>query len=642
MGFERKSFRWSESMRANISPLKIVFIYTIFATLWILFSDHVVEYFVSDISLTTALQTYKGLFFILITSSILYWLIKAKILQIISIQKKLKEHKQRLEYVIFGANLGYWDWDYVNHKHIVNDTWLSFLGLKREDIENIDMDWLERIYPEDRLISKNAVENTIKHNLPYVIEFRMRHRDGHWVWIEGSGAVVERDDKGAPLRLAGTHRDISSRKNAQKEMLFLALNDPLTQLPNRIHLKQELEKRLREEPNLCFLFLDLDHFKTINDMYGHTMGDNVIQMVAKRLKSALGVSDFIARVGGDEFVILTRDSIHADTLCEKLIKSLEVLLVIEDEQFKIGVSIGVACSPRNGDTFEILFKNADTAMYEAKNSLHKRYVFYTTSMTDQLLEVTKLDTELKRAIENDEFVMYYQPQINLLTNKIIGVEALVRWQHPTKGLLLPYSFIGRSEETRQIILLGLLIFKKSLQQIKQWQEKACFDGMIAINISSVQIEEDDFVEKIERIRHEIGINTQRIELEITESCFMNNLKQVSQTLRKLEKLGYKISIDDFGTGYSSLSYLKQLPLHKLKIDRSFIKDLPYDKNDQAISKAIIVLGKTLQLEVLAEGVETQEQKAFLIENKCDSMQGYFFAKPMHSEACEELFVKTNF
>ena len=258
-------------------------------------------------------------------------------------------------------------------------------------------------------------------------------------------------------------------------------------------------------------------------------------------------------------------------------------------------------------------------------------------MTEQLLNISKLDNELKHAIENDEFVVYYQPQINLHTNRMIGLEALVRWQHPVEGIIPPNNFIGRAEETRLIISLGLLVFKKSLMQMKKWDEQAFFDGVMAINISSVQIEEENFVESIEVIRQEIGINAQRIELEVTESCFMNNPDQVSKTLQKLENLGYKISIDDFGTGYSSLSYLKQLPLHKLKIDRSFIRDLPHDTDDQAISKAIIALGKTLELEVLAEGVETEEQKAFLIENRCDSMQGYLFAKPLSAEVLEATF-----
>lgn len=625
-------------MRSRISPFRIVLIYALFATLWIFFSDHAVEYFVDNVTVFATLSTYKGFFFVLITSLFLYGLIKAKITQIESMQKKLKENEQRLEYVIHGADLGYWDWDYVHDTHIVNDRWLSFLGLVREDIHEEVTDWSERIHPDDKIIAQRAIENTIRNNKPYIIEFRMRHSDGHWVWIEGSGAVVERDEKtGVPLRLAGTHRDISNRKNTQKEILFLALNDPLTKLPNRVYLKQELEKRLLDELELCFLFLDLDRFKTINDMYGHTTGDKVIQVVAERLKASLNELDFIARVGGDEFVILSSDSLHVKTLSERLLQSLEAPIEIGFEQFRVSASMGIACSPKDGKSFETLFRNADTAMYEAKKSLQKSCVFYTKSMTEQLLNISKLDNDLKHAVENDEFVIFYQPQINLFTNKMIGLEALVRWQHPVEGMIPPNNFIPRTEETRLIIPLGLLIFKKALEQMKRWQEKGFFDGILAINISSVQIEEEDFVEKIEAIRQEIGVSALNIELEVTESCFMNFPEHVSKTLQKLETVGYKISIDDFGTGYSSLSYLKQLPLDKLKIDRSFIKDLPYDKDDQAISKAIIALGKTLNLEVLAEGVETEEQKAFLIENRCDSMQGFLFAKPLSAEVLEATF-----
>ena len=629
-------------MRFSMDPLRIVIIYAIFSALWIYFSDHAVEYFVDNVAVFASLSTYKGFFFIIITSSILYGLIKAKILQIESMQKKLKEREQRLEYVIQGASLGYWDWDYVNHKHVVNDTWLSFLGLKRDDIHEMDTDWTERIHPDDRLIAQNAVENTIKHDQPYVIEFRMRHADGHWVWIEGSGAVVERDDQGKPLRLAGTHRDISDRKNAQKDMLFLALNDPLTKLPNRVYLREELEKRLMTEHSLAFIFLDLDRFKTINDMYGHTLGDKIIQAVAERFISCLDETDFLSRVGGDEFVILTNGHLHVEDLCEKLAQSLEMPFKFVEEDFKISVSMGVACYPQDGHDFESLFKNADIAMYEAKKiNSKKSHAFYALSMTERLLNASTLDNDLKRAIENDEFVIYFQPQINLQTNKLIGLEALVRWQHPTNGFIMPGQFIARSEETRLIIQLGALIFKKAVQQIKRWQEQKLFDGIIAINISSVQIEDEQFVDKIEAIREEVGISALTIELEVTESCFMNNPDQFAKTLQRLENLGYKISIDDFGTGYSSLSYLKQLPLHKLKIDRSFIKDLPDDKDDQAISKAIIALGKTLDLEVLAEGVETEDQRAFLIANGCDSMQGFLFAKPLSAEVFEATYLHQN-
>ena len=624
-------------MRIMLNSLRIVFIYAFFSILWILFSDSILSFFIKDASVLSSLQTVKGLFFIFITSLMLYVLIKRKIDELDTMRKNLHEHQQRLEYVIEGANLGYWDWDYVHNTQLVNDRWLSFLGLKRDEIEHTITDWSNRIHPSDKIIVDKAIENTIRHNKPYIIEFRMHHVDGHWVWIEGSGAVVKRDEKtGAPLRLAGTHRDISERKRSQADMLFLALNDPLTKLPNRAYLRQEFEKRrLSESTSMAFLFLDLDYFKNINDMYGHSIGDKVIQIVAKRFNSCIKESDFLARVGGDEFVILTEGHLHVRSLCEDLVQSLIEPMVIEEDAFLLGVSIGVACAPQNGNSFEALFKNADTAMYEAKSSGKNRYVFYTQDMTDSIVQSTKLDNEIKRAIEKDEFVLYYQPQVDLETKKVVGIEALVRWMDPMKGVMNPDFFIPRAEENRLIVILGEMVFKKALYQLQAWKNQKLFEGKMAINISGVQMEEENFVQRIESIRQEINVDASSIELEVTESYVMTKATSSIPMLQELKDLGYSIAVDDFGTGYSSLSYLKQLPLQKLKIDRSFIKDLPYDYEDRAILRAIVDLAKGLKLEVLAEGVEEEEQKDFLLKNGCKMAQGFLFAKPMSVEACEE-------
>lgn len=624
-------------MRIMLNSLRIVFIYAFFSILWILFSDSILSFFIKDASVLSSLQTVKGLFFIFITSLMLYVLIKRKIDELDTMRKNLHEHQQRLEYVIEGANLGYWDWDYVHNTQLVNDRWLSFLGLKRDEIEHTITDWSNRIHPSDKIIVDKAIENTIRHNKPYIIEFRMQHVDGHWVWIEGSGAVVKRDEKtGAPLRLAGTHRDISERKRSQADMLFLALNDPLTKLPNRAYLRQEFEKRrLSESTSMAFLFLDLDYFKNINDMYGHSIGDKVIQIVAKRFNSCIKESDFLARVGGDEFVILTEGHLHVRSLCEDLVQSLIEPMVIEEDAFSLGVSIGVACAPQNGNSFEALFKNADTAMYEAKSSGKNRYVFYTQDMTDSIVQSTKLDNEIKRAIEKDEFVLYYQPQVDLETKKVVGIEALVRWMDPMKGVMNPDFFIPRAEENRLIVILGEMVFKKALYQLQAWKNQNLFEGKMAINISGVQMEEENFVQRIESIRQEINVDASSIELEVTESYVMTKATSSIPMLQELKDLGYSIAVDDFGTGYSSLSYLKQLPLQKLKIDRSFIKDLPYDYEDRAILRAIVDLAKGLKLEVLAEGVEEEEQKEFLLKNGCKMAQGFLFAKPMSAEACEE-------
>jgi diguanylate cyclase (GGDEF)-like protein/PAS domain S-box-containing protein len=628
------------NLKKELDIWQIVFIYFLFALLWIFFSDSVLEFFVTDAKTLGTFQTYKGIFFVLSTSVILYFLIKRYMKHLIFVQEELEETKQRLEYVIKGANLGYWDWDYKSDKQVVNDKWLSFLGLQPDDIEYDIQDWSSRIHPDDMPIAQRALEKTMADSQPYVIEFRMKHKDGHYVWIEGSGAVVARDSKdGSVLRLAGTHKDISTRKEFEKEIRFLALNDVLTRLPNRTFLKQKIEEKINKTPDLefAFLFLDLDYFKNINDIYGHSKGDYIIQQVATRLQKALLKNDFIARVGGDEFVVLIENLDNLKSQCQLLFNSLEEPFIINNEHNKIGVSIGIALYPKDGNTLEELFKNADTAMYVAKNSGKNRYCFYHPSMTDNIYLSTKFDSELKEAIKNEEFILHYQPQIDLQTNKLIGLEALVRWQKADGEMIGPDTFIKQSEENKMIIEIGEIVMKKAFMTLKELQKEKSFQGTMAINISAVQIDDIHFISQLEKRCKDANISPSFVELEITESYIMHHPEKSIEILDELHQKGFKISIDDFGTGYSSLSYLKKLPVDKLKIDRSFIKDLPQDSEDSAITKTIITLAKNLNLEVIAEGVETQAQELFLQENGCDSVQGYFYAKPMDKARLEEYF-----
>jgi diguanylate cyclase (GGDEF)-like protein/PAS domain S-box-containing protein len=622
-----------------LNVLRIVLIYFIFSCLWILFSDAALEFFVKDIDVLNTIQTYKGLFFISVTSAILFFLIKSYISNLAQAQNDLQETEQRLEYVIQGASLGYWDWNYQTNEHLVNDTWMWFLGLESKDIKYNVSDWDERIHPDDKITVQKAIEQTIKDSKPYVIEFRMRHKDGRWVWIEGAGAVVQRDEQGNPLRLAGTHKDINERKKTAEKISFLALNDPLTSLPNRYCLKEKLESLIAEkmQQKFAFLFIDLDYFKNINDLYGHSKGDIIIQEVAKRFIKTIHKTDFIARAGGDEFVILMHNTDMIEEECQKLIDSLLEPFEIQGAKSKISASIGVSLFPQNGENFEELFKNADTAMYVAKSNGKNTYQLYSPLMTDNIIAASKLDNEMEKAIINDEFVVYFQPQVDLQNNgAFIGAEALVRWNKPDVGLVFPDHFIRKAEENRSIINIGNIVFRKSLEQLKIWNKANIFTGRLAINISAVQLEDENFVKTIESICKDMEVDPKHIELEITESYIMKNPEQSIHILRILKNLGFYISIDDFGTGYSSLNYLKQLPVHKLKIDRSFIMDLPEDKEDRAITRAIISLAKNLELEVLAEGIETKEQEMFLRENWCDSAQGYYYSKPIDSESFYKL------
>lgn len=627
-----------DDKKLHIASFRIVLVYFTFSLLWIYFSDTILLFFIKDVIFFAEIQTYKGFAFVAITSLLIFILIKSKLAETSEMQLEIKDKEQRLSYVIQGSNLGYWDWDYITGEHLVNDRWLEILALKRSDIKNDASDWLDLVHPDDKEIGFNAIQQTIKDNNPYTIEFRMKHKDGHWIWIEGSGAIVERDETtGQPLRIAGTHKDITHRKIAEEKMNFLAFNDPLTSLPNRTFLKNTLDEFLGsvERKPFAFLFLDLDFFKNINDAFGHSFGDQVIQDVAKRFKETLKEEDFIARVGGDEFVILTHDVDHVKELCVTLALAIEKPFCVKGETFSLGTSIGITLFPDDDENFEALFKNADTAMYVAKGQGKNRYVFYTPDMGDKAVESIKMDMEIKRALEEDEFILHYQPQFDLKTGRVVGAEALVRWEDPKKGMISPGDFIPRAEETRLMIPLGNVVMKKALYQMKQWQDRNLFKGKMAINISSVQFEEDDFIETLTSVVADVGIEAKYVELEVTESAIMKNEARFITTLQELRELGFSISIDDFGTGYSSLNYIKKLPIDTLKIDRTFVKDTPHDQNDTAIAMVIITLAKQLGVEVVAEGIETKDQQKFLKENGCHKAQGFLLAYPMNATSFED-------
>ncbi|MBE0497301.1 MAG: EAL domain-containing protein [Campylobacterales bacterium] len=618
-------------MNLRHGSLRIVGVYALFSVLWILFSDRVLGFFIEDISVLNTLQTYKGIFFVLVTAALLYGLILSHFRSLQHVQSQLKEQKQRLEYVIQGAGLGYWDRDCVTNVHVVNDTWLSMIGLKRETLKGEVDDWMSLVHPEDKSSIQEAIIQAMSRSASYVVEFRMRHRDGHWVWIESSGAVVKRhENTGTPLRIAGTHKDVSERKKAQEAITFLAHYDPLTKLPNRTLLKLELEKPFYAK-GVALLFLDLDQFQRINDLYGHSFGDRLIEAVAARFEALCQDAGFLARMGADEFVMVMSEVDQAYARANAWLESLKTPFMVEGKRVHVRASIGVALFPQDAKSIEELFRNADTALHEAKRLGKNQVVLYTKAMTEQLIHMDTLDKELQEALETDAFVLYYQPQVDLESLETVGAEVLVRWQHPIRGLLSPYAFIPRAEESGFMVPLGWWIVQKALRQLAFWKQAGMFAGTLAINISTVQIEEESFVATMCRLCEEEGIAPSCIELEVTESFVMKNTKESASKLLALKEAGFKLSVDDFGTGYSSLSYLKQLPIDKLKIDRSFVKDTPKSEEDCAIIKAIITLAKNLHLEVLGEGVETQEQALFLKKEGCHVAQGYFYAKPMPPE-----------
>ncbi len=436
---------------------------------------------------------------------------------------------------------------------------------------------------------------------------------------------------------------------AQKEMLHHhAHHDSLTHLPNRFlfndRLNQAIKQAQRNHSKIAVLFIDLDHFKGINDSMGHNIGDELLVKVAERLKKQIRQTDTLARLGGDEFTIIL-DQMHNNdavvAITQNLLKTMEEPFVLSSQSIYVTLSVGAAIYPVDGDSAETLVKNADAAMYQAKDDGRNTYQFYTQSMTEKAFERISMEVSFRNALKNDEFVVYYQPQIDAKTESLIGMEALVRWQHPDMGLISPAKFLSFAHDTGLIIPLDLWVMKTAMQQVAHWYQNDFQAGVLALNLSILQLNKKDFVENIEQLITETNCQPQWLELEVTEGQIMKDADKAIQILKQLKGLGISLAIDDFGTGYSSLSQLKRLPIDKLKIDQSFIRDLPHDDEDVVISKSVISLAKNMGLDVIAEGVETQAQKDFLLENDCRYIQGYFYGKPMPATEFEKTFKPAN-
>lgn len=455
-------------------------------------------------------------------------------------------------------------------------------------------------------------------------------------WIVTTKVPI-RNHKGKVIGLIGIGRDETARKEAEDQVQFLAHHDPLTGLPNRAlfadRLGQAILHATRRRQPATVVFLDLDRFKLVNDSLGHLAGDEVLKIAADRMVSCLRATDTVARLGGDEFVILLSDPPLAEKgivqVIEKLRTSVARPIEISAQRFRVSASIGVASFPDDGQDPETLMANADAAMYHAKELGRDNYQFYTAALSASATERLSFAEDLRRALANDEFVLHYQPQIDLETGRIFAVEALVRWQHPVLGMLQPGDFIPLAEETGLIVPIGRWVLETACVQNARWQEDGMVPITVSVNVSARQFADKDLVEHVKAALEKSGLGARYLDIELTESMIMQDLHRGITTMKELEALGTKLSIDDFGTGYSSLSALKSFPINRLKIDQSFIKGLSSgEDDDRAIAAAVISLGQKLKLRVIAEGVETEQQLAFLRQNGCDEVQGFHFSKPI--------------
>ena len=497
---------------------------------------------------------------------------------------------------------------------------------------------MEKIIHPDDLEAWKAQGPAAASATPSPLIFRIRAKDGSERWIEHIYRTVL-DADGNSLGQRGSHRNVSQRRDAEERLDFFINRDPLTGLPNRSLFRELLEHTLqraeRDQTQFSLLFIDLDNFKTINESLGHSLGDQLLIEAGKRLKEQLPDVDAIARIGGDEFNIILNHSEGMpwiDLVAQRMIDTLAKPFELDGHSVYVGASIGIALYPNDGYDAETLQSNADAALHQAK--LHGRGIlrFFSSEMTSRAKERLTLEADLRRAVERQELRLHYQPQADLISGEIVGVEALVRWQHPLRGLILPGDFIPLAEESGCVVALGDWVLRTACRQLRQWSNAGLALRRIAVNVSPVQLIRGRLLETVKAALQETGIAPQQLELEITESCIMADREQSFKVLAALRATGVRLSIDDFGTGYSSLAYLQQLEVHELKIDMAFVHDMTTNSGNASIVKAVIALGHSLNLEVIAEGVETPGQARHLRSLQCDVMQGYLLSRPLPADA----------
>jgi len=559
-------------------------------------------------------------------------------------KNKILEESQRL------AHIGSWKYSFAEDKMSCTEEMYRIFELDTTEDISYQL-FRDAIHPNDKKMVEERYRQSLKDRKHYTITYRLLLESKQVKYVREECENIF-DVKGKALFSIGTIQDITEQKllennlNKQKETLFyLAHHDTLTKLPNRIlfndRLSLAIEKAKRNDSIFAVLFLDLDNFKEINDSLGHDVGDEVLKEVTKRFKSIIRKEDTLARLGGDEFTIIMdnlKDGENASILAQKILDALIEPVTIYDKTLYLSCSIGISLYPNDGYLPQDLLKYADAAMYKAKAQGRNTFQFYSAEMTELALERVNMETSLRDGLQRDEFVVYYQPQVNGKEDKLIGMEALVRWMHPTEGLIPPGRFVPLAEATGLIVQLDYFVMRTAMQQFAQWYKEGYTPGVLALNLSMKLLEQKDFFHNIVAIISETKCNPKWIEFEVTEGQIMTNPQEAINILMKISDLGISVSVDDFGTGYSSLSYLKKLPISKLKIDQSFIKELPNDE-DGAIVKAVIALANSLNLRVIAEGVETKEQRDFLVENCCENIQGYYYSKPLPKEKLQDILQK---
>ena len=559
----------------------------------------------------------------------------------IAIERDVTESGELLKLALESARQAVWHWNASTHQVVLSGHFLPLFGYDAQAAAAIDPTMLSITHPGDRPDLEHWYESLQNGTTDQgEIEYRIAAADGQWHSILSRGRAVKDSKAHAPRRLIGIHHDITARKAAEDQIRRMAFFDTLTGLPNRTlfidRLTQSVSLARRNHSQLGVLFLDLDNFKNVNDGLGHEAGDRLLVAVATRVTSALRAESVLARLGGDEFVLLLPDLHEAEEAAVTARRILETLSESPVSEFTVTASIGIALFPNDGEDPLTLIKNADTAMYAAKDSGRNGFRFFTHAMNDTVMGTLRLETRLRQAIREGAFTLLYQPKVEARTGTIVGMEALIRWTDAELGPVPPSEFVPVAERHGLIRALGDWVLKAACAQNVAWQ-KAGLPGLpVAVNVSALDFDDPELPARIRRALDETGLEARYLEIELTESALMKDAERTTALLHEIKNLGVSIAIDDFGTGYSSLAYLGTFPIDRLKIDRSFVRDLPSVNSAAEITRAIIGIAKRLSLSVVAEGVETEDHAKFLQDEQCDDLQGYLSSRPLPADAFEHM------
>lgn len=560
-------------------------------------------------------------------------------------EQQLRLSETRYAAAAKGANDGLWDWDLQANTIYFSDRWKDMLGYANTDIGNSPDEWFNRIHPDDQDRVTEDLSIHLRGDTPqFECEYRILHKNGDYLWFRGRGLAL-RDDQNQAFRIAGSQTDVTAYYSTQAQLEYKALHDEMTQLPNRVLFIERLTHAFLESKHdhdrmFAVLFLDLDRFKLINDSLGHAVGDQLLIAVSKRLQRCLRQQDTVARFGGDEFAILldvVEDEAEAIQIAQRILNALKTTIALDQHEAYTSASIGIAVSSLDCQTPEELLQNADTAMYRAKKQGKNCFEVFREGMRVQVDAQLELETDLQRAIANDELYLVYQPIVELKTENIVGFEALLRWHHPQRGLVPPSEFIPVAEDAGLMVSIDWWVLTTACQQMTRWSTTHPHTAglTVNVNISAHQFLQSTFCEKVAAIIQQTGMQPQNLKLEITEGVILSNASNIAEQLNQLKALGIQLAIDDFGTGYSSLSYLYAFPLDILKVDYSFVARMEQN-NGLEIVRTIVNLGHNLEMEVVAEGVETKTQQQHLQEMGCEFAQGYLFSHPLKHDAVETL------